>query len=280
MVRDRGGRTCGLSPATDGSRRGVYQVTALNLGNLDVPLAGMLRDGPVDQRLRIPVWAAAVTGNGIRMLIDTGIENPDRWSVHNPCWHERDETVGAALAEIGWRPRDVDIVVNTHLHFDHAGSNRRLPDARFFVSATEWAYSQAPAAHQRQLYDYEWVGGEVTRENYTLVDCDSFEIAPGVVLIQTPGHTPGHQSVLVDTAEGKLCVTGDAACLLDSFRRRIAPGDTTDVNSALASIEKIRRCSDRVLITHDPSLAKYQTRGFPAVGPMVADPSPAGTAEE
>jgi glyoxylase-like metal-dependent hydrolase (beta-lactamase superfamily II) len=245
-----------------------YSITALKLGNIGSSAAGMYKGGSPDLSIDVPVWGVAVEGNGLRILIDSGIENPAQWNFSVELWQESDETLERALAEIGWSATSVDIVINTHLHFDHASNNRALRNAQIVVSRTEWDYALDPVEHQRQLYRYQWMDGSVTCGSYILVTEDFYQVVPGVTLIQTPGHTPGHQSVLVYTAEGTLCVTGDAACLTDNFSTPAAPGDTTDTDQALQSIEKIRGLCDRVLMNHDPTLKKYQREGFPLMSTL------------
>ncbi len=58
--------------------------------------------------------------------------------------HPPEETIDAALAELGWRRGDVDIVINTHLHYDHAENNLAFPQAQFYVSEAEWHWAVGP----------------------------------------------------------------------------------------------------------------------------------------
>lgn len=242
-----------------------YTVTAIKLGTITSDTSGMTYGVGAGTPVDVPVWAAAIEGGGLRVLVDTGIADPRRWLAHNPCWQEDDETLPAALSELGWSLRDVDVVVNSHLHYDHAEGNTLLPHARFYVSLAEWEYAQAPIATQRWLYDYDWTDGALTFQDYTLVAQDHYDVAPGIRLLQTPGHSRGHQSVLVSTDQGVLCVAGDAACFMDNFRLPTPPGGLTSAEQALDSLERIRASSDVVLMNHDPSLAKFQQGGFPAI---------------
>lgn len=243
----------------------TYTVTALRLGTITVDKSGMTYGVDPGVTMDVPVWGAAVEGGGVRMLVDTGFGDPARWLERNPCWRESDETLPAALAEIGWSISDVDVVVNSHLHYDHAENNLLLPDAQFYVSGVEWEYAKDPIVTQRWLYDFAWTDDTVTFQNYVLVGQDHFEVRPGVRLIQTPGHSRGHQSVLVNTDQGVLCIAGDAACVMENFTLPTPPGGLTSVEQALDSLEKMRDLSDVVLMNHDPELTKFQTGGFPAM---------------
>jgi N-acyl homoserine lactone hydrolase len=101
-------------------------------------------------------------------------------------------------------PRDVALVINTHLHFDHCGGNRLFPGVPIHVQARE-------LADARSLDDYtirEWVDFE----GATYVEHDGeAELLPGIRLLPTPGHTDGHQVVVVDTHAGPNVLGGDVA---------------------------------------------------------------------
>jgi glyoxylase-like metal-dependent hydrolase (beta-lactamase superfamily II) len=191
-----------------------------------------------------------------------------------PCWQGPDETFDTGLAEIGWRAQDVDIVINTHLHHDHCANNARVPHAKFYVSVAEWEHAAAPVVTQKVLYNKAWLAGELSVFSYTLVAQDYFDVLPGIRVIQTVGHTPGHQSVLVNTDEGVVCVTGDIVNEFESFSDPAPCGINTSVISALASLEKIRANADRVVMSHDVTLTKYQNSGFPEVLAVPADMKP------
>jgi N-acyl homoserine lactone hydrolase len=101
-------------------------------------------------------------------------------------------------------PRDVALVINTHLHFDHCGGNRLFPGVPIHVQARE-------LADARSLDDYtirEWVDFE----GATYVEHDGeVELLPGIRLLPTPGHTDGHQVVVVETQAGPNLLGGDVA---------------------------------------------------------------------
>ena len=119
---------------------------------------------------------------------------------------------------------------------------------------------------------HDWYSAPLSIMNYVLVNQDLFEVAPGIKTIETPGHTAGHQSTLINTGEGLLCVAGDAACFMENLTAPTPPGGMTSAAQALASIDKMCRSADRILMNHDPEIKKYQEGGFPLV------PKPAATA--
>jgi len=242
-----------------------YKVTAINLGNITLDKSAMTYMSGAGTKVTVPVWAAAVEGNGLKILVDTGIAEPQKYVPYHPVWQENDETLPAALAELGWSPNDIDVVINSHLHYDHSENNPLLPNARFYVSLREWEYAKHPIATQTWLYGHNWDREPLSFMNYVLIDQDLYEVAPGIKTIETPGHSAGHQSILLQTDEGVLCVAGDAACFMENFTAPTPPGGLTSVEQGLASIEKIRAYADRILMNHDPEITKYQEGGFPEV---------------
>jgi glyoxylase-like metal-dependent hydrolase (beta-lactamase superfamily II) len=254
----------------------AYKITALKCGTLRLNKTSMTYASGPEKTINVPVWAAAVEGGGLKILVDTGISDHDQWG--DDCWRDEDETIEAALSEIGWRISDVDMVINSHLHWDHAENNTRFAGSRFVVSRAEWEYAKDPIPSQRKLYDFSWTDESTTYMDYQLIAVDDFDLEPGIRLIKTPGHTRGHQSVLVNTTEGIVCVAGDAACLPENFSAPTPPGGATSIEQAFRSLDRIRDTADRVFMNHDPNIAKYQDSGFLIV-PHVGDALPEGSVE-
>lgn len=253
----------------------VFTLTALKVGSLQVPKAAMTYMSGFDRQIVLPVWSVALEGAGHKILVDTGIRDHDRWDRElNPVWAEPDEHIEAALAEIGWRPADVNIVINSHLHYDHAENNLLFRNATFVVQRSEWEYAKNPIPSQQALYDFAWTDEVTTHLDYQLVAADDVDVLPGLRLIQTPGHSRGHQSVVVSTPEGPVCIAGDAACLPESFSRPSPPGGATSIEQGFESLERIRASAPRVLMNHDPNIEKYQTSDFPRVPEVGSEPPP------
>jgi N-acyl homoserine lactone hydrolase len=150
-----------------------------------------------------PVFAWAVDTPGGTILVDTGMIDSTP---------ELDAEWGPVLRE--WPPLgDVACVVNTHLHFDHCGGNRRFAGMPTYVQRAELAAVAEPE------YLVEWV--RFDGASYVEVDGD-VDLVEDVSLLFTPGHSAGHQSVVVQTTDGPVVLAGDVTY---SMRELIAGGD-------------------------------------------------------
>jgi N-acyl homoserine lactone hydrolase len=149
-----------------------------------------------------PVYAWAIRTSDGTILVDTGMteSTPEL----DAQWHP-------TLLE--WPPLDdVVLVINTHLHFDHCGGNKRFAGTPTYVQRLEHEASVEPG------YLHDWVAFEGA--DYRLLDGDA-EIAPGVSVLFTPGHSVGHQAVVVEAEDGLTVLGGDVTY---SMRELIAGG--------------------------------------------------------
>jgi len=111
------------------------------------------------------------------------------------------------LAKLGVKPDDIAIVALTHLHYDHCGGIEFFPKARFLVQQTELRFAHWPGIYQRSIYV---PADEPLRAAGRLQEIEGgLVLAPGVRIVPTPGHTPGHQSVWAYQHSESLLVTGD-----------------------------------------------------------------------
>ena len=110
--------------------------------------------------------------------------------------------IDAELRTHGHGLDDVRLIVNSHLHFDHCGNNHRFPGVPIYVQAAEYE-----AAHQPHYTVPEWV--EFESAEYVVLEGDG-HVARGVSVMSTPGHSPGHQSLVFETADGLVALAGQA----------------------------------------------------------------------
>ena len=180
-----------------------------------------------------PVHGFVVTHPGGAVLVDTGCGGPDEWLND---WRVVNRSVADALAELDMTPADVGLVINTHLHFDHCGQNAVFSHAACHVQRTELDRAKRES---RELYD--WFGFMDAR--WELLDGDT-EILPGLSVVTTPGHTVGHQCVVVSSADGQDLLVGDAAYTPRQYAspadKDLPPGQAADPVAWRGSLGRIR----------------------------------------
>jgi N-acyl homoserine lactone hydrolase len=175
-----------------------------------------------------PVHGFVVTFPGGAALVDTGVGGPRRWL---DDWRVVNRSVADALDELGMTPGDIGFVINTHLHFDHCGQNAVFKHASFFLQRAELTRARQESPQLVDWFDF-------MNAKFELLDGDT-EILPGLQAVATPGHTVGHQSVLVQSADGLSDVLiGDAA-----YQPRLYLEPDTDLPEGQASDEAAWRDS-------------------------------------
>jgi len=213
-------------------------------------------------RVRVPIPAYLLQTDGRTILFDTGMPDfaytgdpraladegePDPpWAI--PYGGAAD-TIAGQLATLGLRPVDVDLVVNSHLHLDHCGGNLHFAHCPLLLQAAELEAARALGSPYQGFTGWNEPG---LRYQTILGD---YTLAPGVELLATPGHTPGHQSLLLRLPNsGVLLVTFDAV-----YTRALWEADelgaAADPAAARASVDRLRAVASQtgaqVVCGHD-----------------------------
>ncbi|TAJ99364.1 MAG: N-acyl homoserine lactonase family protein [Chloroflexota bacterium] len=201
------------------------------------------------------VVAYAVRHPGGVFLFDTGFAAaaPDLVEFY-ARWAVRPRDLAEVLGEAGIGIGDVTALANCHLHLDHAGQNDRFPGIPIHVQRLEWA-----AAHEPDYTFLETI--DFAGASYEQLEGDH-EVAPGIRLVPTPGHSPGHQSLVIDAAGGPLLLVGQAVYShgewigLDDARE--GASSAADGQAYASSVARLRALNPkRVLFGHD-------RRGWPS----------------
>ena len=183
-----------------------------------------------DHRIPLALRCLLVEHDGGLVLVDTGIGNKEKKKFVEIYGVENAGRAGPtrledALAEAGFAPEDVAWVVNTHLHFDHAGGNthvvrdggtrevgrairRSFPNAQYVVQRGELEFAMQPNERTAASYlspNFAPLAGD---GSWHLVDGEA-ELLPGIRLVPTPGHVPYHQSVIVESGGETACYLAD-----------------------------------------------------------------------
>jgi glyoxylase-like metal-dependent hydrolase (beta-lactamase superfamily II) len=239
---------------------------------------------PADERNRIPLALRCLlveTADQL-VLVEAGLGNKendkfmDIYGVDNtPSDASYPDRLQQLIAEAGFRPEDVGVVIDTHLHFDHAGGNTfrdaegqvrlSFPNATYHVQRGEWEWAhrsneRTSASYLPDNYDPVMQAGRLE-----LVEGD-VEIVPGVSVMRTPGHCPHHQSVLLRSGGETACFLAD---VMPTFAHLPLPWVMGYDVEPLVTLESKRALLERatgerwlLVSTHDP---------FTAWGYAVAD---------
>jgi glyoxylase-like metal-dependent hydrolase (beta-lactamase superfamily II) len=170
---------------------------------------------PADERNRIQLGmrCLVIEHESTVIVVDTGAGNKETAKFHDIYGIENAGASGRTLledglAQLGVRPEDVGIVIDTHLHFDHAGGNTfveggaeprlTFPNARYVVQRGEYVYATHTNERTAGSYFPHNFAPVAAADRFDFVDGER-EIVYGVRVIPTPGHTPFHQSVLIES---------------------------------------------------------------------------------
>lgn len=207
----------------------TWDVKVLYLGKISASLALVWPAGmpPLQQDVPMsaPYLGFLLQSNGRNILIDSGIS--EKFIVDGKAWGALPAEGGidmllSALEKAGVTPEDIDTVIYTHLHNDHAANAGIFKNATLIFQKDEWANLLAPLPVQqiRKDYDQDLIN-ELAGQKTLRVDGD-FELADGIKLYRTPGHSLGSQSVAVRTHKGNVIFVGD----ITLFNFMMFPGTT------------------------------------------------------
>ena len=265
---------------------GKWKVTVLSCGT-HMNYKGALSSGyDQDLFIKLPYLAYLLQDGHTNVLIDNGINeryirDGKAWG-GIPCWAGSADLL-RSLDKVGLKPDDIDLLLYTHLHNDHAGNANLFPKTRSIAQREEWENLLDPtyAELQRRDFDLEVAPYLQSNPNFLKIDGD-MEILEGIRVIKTPGHTRGSQSVVVNTVNGLRVFVGDlfhmpCCCFpwmtqmpdCDGVMHKITPAADNapslrsslvyDCYSYYASVDKVKAILPRlepkyVICGHDPAL--------------------------
>ncbi len=205
----------------------------------------------------IPVYTWLIEGAKEPILVDVGCSAKEVLKYAASAQQAKDLAlkdivpIEESLAKFGISTLDIKTIIMTHLHIDHILNAKKFPNAKFIVQEAELEFNRNPhplysRTSTRQIYEglnLETIRGDT-------------EVIPGVEAIFTPGHSPGGQSVAVNTEQGKAVICG--MCTIDenfaSEGEIIIPGMHSNPFHAYDSMVKIRKIADTILPLHSQRL--------------------------
>lgn len=221
-----------------------------------------------NQGVKIPSPALSfLLRNGERtILVDTGpsavAEN--HHSSHVPLRFAPEFSPRVALGSKGLAPEDIDTIVLTHLHYDHACNLEMFPNARIYIQAEELRFAVDPIRYMRGMYEFgqtndngpgSFVPAWMKATAQIEILRGDHDLASSVKLLHLPGHTPGMQAVLVETATGRYLLASDIISSYDNLGTGpndwVLPGIHTDLVACERSLEIMRSLGATILPSHD-----------------------------
>lgn len=263
----RFGRRTHRSPATyhyGGAFRGRamedWQIKSIVRGQLEADRSILLTFSGMGNRFWFPSTVYYLTNGEEHVLIDSGYDDPATLGDSQSAFgFDTDASLDELLREHAVPPEDLDRVVLSHLHWDHSGNVGLFDDERteLLVSREAMRYASAPLSyHARSFlspsagYEPSWLGSR-----FTFVDGDA-TIAPGLRMIRTPGHTPGHRSFLVESGGTIYGLAIDVFPLYENLGdgdpETFHPPGTMDVRAWWDSARRLTEAADVVVPSHDP----------------------------
>lgn len=252
----------------------IFKIHPLDLGRINRKIKENI-DG--EERIickQLAVLAFYISDGKHGILVDTGGMDPEGpyGMLHQPYERTQEQTIDKQLARLGVDTHRIAAIILTHLHWDHASNNRLFPNATFFVQDSELRfaldayYPHDGAYHHDLLFrnDYEAMRGD-------------YEILDGVSVVHTPGHSPGHQSVVVRAEIGECVLIGDLVTTAECWHRvpkrlcRI----WTSREDCRKSMEKVSAITDVIIPSHDPLVLEIKhPKKIPFTTPLSSQASP------
>jgi N-acyl homoserine lactone hydrolase len=218
------------------------------------------------QEYTIPIYCWYLEGGGRKILVDTGEMSPIQSEDREKSIGGKIYTFEEGLARWNLTPKDIDIVIHTHLHNDHCENDYKCENAEIYVHEKE-----LKRIHDPHPLDYRYVEDyieDVEENGQIRTITGDTEILPGIRCVHTPVHTDGGLTIFIDTPSGKAVITG--FCVInENFNPPaeikamemdvIPPGTHVNVYEAYDIMVKIKDAADILLPLHEPKFASVDT---------------------
>ena len=245
----------------------MFTASILPTAQIDCDERMLFWHGDILKRRRINCFAYLLQDAEHKILIDTGVwdldavnrtkKGADRWRLEGD-----DQNILAHLRARGIHPDEIEELILTHGHYDHAGAAWLFQHARVYLQAKEWNVIFSPENPMRgelgALRDYLMQSQAEGRVHLLTGDGAT---QCGVQLMASPGHTLGSQMALAETPRGRALFTGDAVFMLANLEENLPIGFSVDEEGSARALEYCRQFDGLILTGHDPRCAEMLGRG-------------------
>lgn len=222
----------------------------------------------------LPVTVFLVQGGGRKILIDTGMSDTETAGTYHHPGSVQPEgyAVYEQLGKLGIRCGEIDTVIFTHLHWDHVYYLDRFTGARIYAQRKEYEFAVNPIPLYYKSYEYPVLGirPQFDRREIILLDGEC-EVLDGIRVYPSPGHSVGHQTVVVNTKDGEYHCCGDLIFTYDNLREVpeahydiTPPGrflDIVDSWNSIVDLKKRAASPEFILPTHAPEMIELVHSG-------------------
>lgn len=210
----------------------------------------------------VPSFIWYITDGKKKILVDTGFGDPDFVARHQSLFKVKaQKSLEDLLFDLNIKPESINTVVFTHLHWDHCGTAGIFKNAEFYIQRDEICFALAPPDFTAVAFHSPSIGiePEWLRTQFQLIDGD-IKIESGITLVKTPGHTPGHQSLIIETEGKKYGIAGDLFPLYINIKglpgMKFLPPYCINYIDWYYSARKFSSMCDIILPSHDSSLSE------------------------
>jgi len=252
-------------------------IVPLDLGDLVVDKSLDYLRRNVGEKYHDKIVAAYIGGAKKNILVDTGPPDMERAMKYHPYAksepNEPEQNIEYQLSKAGVKPEDIDVLILTHLHWDHVGEVTKFPNAQFIISKEEFRCALDPLPCLYVGYEALQIGMEPlflkVIDRIKTVDMVEKEVVEGIKIIPLPGHTPGSIGVVVETDLGPYVIAGDAAPKYGNLEGApqerlpyLMSGVYTDMHAMWRSFELIdeivKHDFSKVIPGHDPLVFRQE----------------------
>jgi glyoxylase-like metal-dependent hydrolase (beta-lactamase superfamily II) len=225
-------------------------------------------DGSFEPGLMVPVPVWYLEGETSRILIDTGLGDcaeimklQSRYGIDYIAKKSKEQEIVTALHRKGLRPEEIDIIVLTHLHFDHIGNTELFPNAQFFVHTSEIPMLISPPRYAT-FYYREWKHKLTNIADRLIPIAGGFHLTKNIEVVRIGGHSPGQLAVFVQTGEGRVCLASDFLYNYINLRQEWPIGPIWNMDEWMAGLRFLKGESDIIIPNHDFEFYQHFPEGI------------------